>query len=157
MHLLRGLRQGRGIGFAAVLIALLSACDRAAEDRAAASAEQAVRETNRALNKAGEVARKGTREAVELARNAGDAAKEGAVEAGRALSDGGLTARVKTALLADETVAGSRIDVDSDSSSGVVTLSGRLASQAQVDRAVEIARGIDGVARVENRLTSEGA
>lgn len=145
---------GRALA-AACLLALVTGCDRSAEDRAADAAEQTVREANRALNKAGAVAREGTREAVEFARKTGEAAKTGAAEAGRALNDGALSARVKTALLADETVAGSSIDVDA--SAGVVTLSGRLPSAAQVERAVEIARSIEGVARVENRLTSEGA
>ena len=141
----------------AVVIAgtLLAGCDRASEDRAADAAQEAVRQTNRALNKAGEVARDGTQEALQAARKAGEVAKEGAAEAGRMLSDGGLTARVKTALLADESVKAANIDVDSKA--GVVTLSGRVSSQAEVDRAVEIARGIDGVTQVENRLTTGGA
>jgi hyperosmotically inducible protein len=142
---------------AAVAIAatFLTGCDRAAEDRAADAAQEAVRQTNRALNKAGEIARDGSQEAMQAARKAGEVAKEGAAEAGRMLGDGGLTARVKTALLADESVKAANIDVDSNS--GVVTLSGRLSSQAEVDRAVEIVRGIDGVTQVENRLTTGGA
>jgi hyperosmotically inducible protein len=137
-----------------VAAALLPAagCDRAQEDRAAEAASQAVRQTNQALSKAGEVAREGVREAGKAAQKATDAAKDGAGEAGRLLGDGALTAKVKTALLADEGVPGSSIDVDS--SAGVVTLSGRLASQSQIDRAVAIARAIDGVSRVENRLTT---
>jgi hyperosmotically inducible protein len=58
-------------------------------------------------------------------------------------------------LLADDTVPGTRIDVDSDG--GVVTLSGRLPTQAQVERALAITRGIEGVERVENRLTVDAA
>jgi osmotically-inducible protein OsmY len=133
--------------------ALLAGCDRAQEDRAADAASQAVRQTNQALNKAGDVARESAQEAGQVARKAGEVAKDGAKEAGRLLSDGTLTAKVKTALLADETVPGSRIDVDS--SAGVVTLSGQLATQAQIDRAVAIARGIEGVERVENRLSAQ--
>jgi hyperosmotically inducible protein len=131
----------------------LAGCDRGQEDRAAEAASQAVRQTNKALSKAEEVAREGLREAGQAARKAGGVAQEGAQEAGRVLSDGTLTAKVKTALLADEAVPGSSIDVDS--SAGVVTLSGKLASQAQVDRAVGIARNIEGVERVENRLSAQ--
>jgi hyperosmotically inducible protein len=133
----------------------LAACDRAQEERAAAGAAEAVRETNQALNKAGEVAREGLREAGELAREAGQVAREGTKEAGQMLAQGGLTAKVKTALLADEAVPGTRIDVDTQGA--VVTLSGRLETQAQIDRAVAIAAGIDGVERVENRLTLASA
>ena len=116
------------------------------------AASQAVRQTNQALNKAEDVAREGIGKAGQVARKAGDIAQDGAQEAGRVLSDGTLTAKVKTALLADEGVPGSSIDVHS--AAGVVTLSGRLANQAQVDRAVGIARNIDGVKQVESRLTA---
>ena len=129
---------------------LLSGCDRAQEERAADAAANAVRQTNQALNKAGEVAREGAKGAGEVARKAGNVAKEGAQEAGRLLNDGSLTAKVKSALLADEAVPATRIDVDS--SGGVVTLSGQLSDQAQIDRAVSITRKLEGVERVENRL-----
>jgi hyperosmotically inducible periplasmic protein len=138
---------------AAAAVVVLAGCDRAQEERAADAASQAVRQTNKALNKAEDVAREGLREAGQVARKAGDIAQEGAQEAGRVLSDGTLTAKVKTALLADEGVPGSSIDVDS--SAGVVTLTGQLVSQAQVDRAVGIARNIEGVERVENRLSAQ--
>ena len=122
----------------------LTACDQAREDRAATAASEAVRDTNQALKEAGEVAREGAREAGQMAR-------EGTREAGQLLAQGGLTAKVKTALLADETVPGARIDVDT--LGNTVMLSGGLASQAEIDRAVSIARGVQGVERVENRLT----
>jgi hyperosmotically inducible protein len=151
----------RGIRLRLVVVALglamaAAGCDRAEEDRAAQGASDAVRSANQALNKAEEVAREGAREAGQFARKAAEVAKEGAQESGRLLSDGGgLTAKVKTALLADEAVAGTSIDVDSNG--GVVTLTGRLSNQAEVERALAITRGIDGVERVENRLTAEAA
>jgi hyperosmotically inducible periplasmic protein len=134
---------------------LAAACDRAQEDRAAQNASEAVRSANQALSKAEEVAREGARETGEFARKAGEVIKEGAQTSGRLLSDGGLTAQVKTALLADDGVSGTSIDVDT--TGGVVTLTGRLANQAQVERALTIARGIEGVQRVENRLTAAEA
>lgn len=140
---------------AGVAVLGIAACDKAQEERAAATAAEAVRDTNQALRRAGEVTREGVREAGELAREAGQVAREGSKEAGQLLAQGGLTAKVKTALLADETVPGTRIDVDTQGA--VVTLSGRLATQAEIDRAVAIARGIEGVERVENRLTLASA
>jgi hypothetical protein len=142
--------QSRSLAVLGALL-LLCGCDRAQENRAADAAANAVRQTNQALNKAGEVVREGAKEAGVAARKAGDVAKDGAQEAGRLLNDGTLTAKVKSALLADDAVPGSRIDVDS--SAGVVTLSGRLSDQAQIDRAVGIARSVEGVERVESRLT----
>jgi osmotically-inducible protein OsmY len=132
--------------------ALMTGCDRAEEDRAAESAAQAVRNANQALSKAESVAREGARESGEFARKAGEVIREGAQTSGRLLTDGGLTAQVKTALLADKTVPGTRIDVDT--AGGVVTLTGQLENDAQIERALAIARGVEGVQRVENRLTA---
>jgi hyperosmotically inducible protein len=130
----------------------MTGCVRAQEDRAAQGASQAVHNANQALVKAGSVAREGARESGEFARKAGEVVREGAQTSGRLLTDGGLTAQVKAALLADDTVPGTRIDVDT--SAGVVTLTGELANQGQIERAVTIARNVGGVQRVENRLTA---
>jgi osmotically-inducible protein OsmY len=134
-----------------LVAAFLPGCDRSQEDKAAENAAQAVRSANQALNKAEAVAREGLQGAEQLARKAGDAAKDGA----HILTDGALTARVKTALLADDAVPGSSIDVDTQG--GVVTLTGQVSNPAQAERAVSIARSIEGVQRVENRLTTRGA
>ncbi len=67
------------------------------------------------------------------------------------LSDAWLTAKTKLALLADEDVSGSSINVDT--SSAVVTLKGEVEDQAQKARAVQIARGIEGVKQVQDHLT----
>ena len=69
----------------------------------------------------------------------------------RPVLDSGLTAEVKTRLLADPAVSGLRIDVDT--SERVVTLTGTVGSQAEKDRALAIARGVENVARVEDKLT----
>ncbi len=79
------------------------------------------------------------------------AASDAAARAGNAIANGALTAKVKTALLADAEVEGLRIDVDSND--GVVTLTGTLDRAAAVERAQAVARGIDGVRSVESRLT----
>jgi hyperosmotically inducible protein len=71
--------------------------------------------------------------------------------AGAAVSDSAVTAKVKTALLADDNVKGLKIDVDT--SGGVVTLNGTADSQANMTKAQTIARGIEGVKSVENKLT----
>lgn len=67
------------------------------------------------------------------------------------LSDAWLTAKTKLALLADEDVSGSSINVDT--SSAVVTLKGEVEDQAQKARALQIARGIEGVKQVQDHLT----
>ena len=52
---------------------------------------------------------------------------------GETIDDTTITTRVKTAMLNDPTVGGLRIDVDTFK--GVVTLSGRVKSQAEKDQA----------------------
>ena len=69
---------------------------------------------------------------------------------GRMVDDAAITAKVKAALLTANDVKGTDISVETNS--GRVTLSGVVQDQAQVDRAVNTARNVDGVVEVENRL-----
>jgi hyperosmotically inducible protein len=68
------------------------------------------------------------------------------------VKDSAITAKIKAAQAADSTVRATQIDVETDNN-GVVTLSGTARSQAEIDRAVQIARGVDGVTSVNNRMT----
>jgi len=72
-----------------------------------------------------------------------------------AASDPGITTAVKTKLAADDTVKAYQINVDTQG--GVVTLTGTVPSAAARDKALELARGTDGVTRVEDRLTVNAA
>jgi hyperosmotically inducible protein len=63
------------------------------------------------------------------------------------VGDTWITTKVKSSLLADEDVAGLQIDVET--LNGVVTMSGDVASQAQIDEARRIAGEIDGVTDVD--------
>jgi hyperosmotically inducible periplasmic protein len=69
---------------------------------------------------------------------------------GEFVDDTSIAARTKSALLADSDTEGLKIDVEVDRNR--VQLNGFVDSQAQVDRAGEIAKGISGVASVENNL-----
>ena len=69
---------------------------------------------------------------------------------GREVDDSVVTTRVKTALLADENVKSSDIAVATRK--GEVQLSGFVDSQNQIDRAVIVARGAEGVQGVRNEL-----
>lgn len=68
-------------------------------------------------------------------------------ESDQPVDDTWITTKVKASLLADEDVAGLKVDVDTVN--GVVTLSGDVASQAQIDEARRIAEGIEGVVDVD--------
>ena len=69
---------------------------------------------------------------------------------GETIDDTTTTTRVKTALLNDKAVGGLSIDVDTFK--GVVTLSGRVKSQAEKNQAVTLARRVDGVTEVKDAL-----
>ena len=69
---------------------------------------------------------------------------------GETIDDTTITTRVKTAMLNDPNVGGLRIDVDTFK--GVVTLSGRVKSQAEHDKAIQVARSISGVVDVKDGL-----
>jgi len=84
------------------------------------------------------------------ARDLGDRAGDSANRAGAALSDAAITSAVKAKLLADSGTRGTSIDVDTRA--GVVALNGTVASRAEAERAVTLARNTDGVDHVVNNL-----
>ncbi len=65
-------------------------------------------------------------------------------------TDAGITTAVKSKLAADDTVKAYQVDVDTNNK--VVTLSGDVATAAQKDHAVMIARNTDGVSDVIDQL-----
>ena len=78
-------------------------------------------------------------------------ATEAVARAGEVVGDAAITAKVKSALIADPDVKALRIDVDTRD--GVVTLNGSADQRANADKAMAIAQGIEGVKSVQNRLT----
>jgi hyperosmotically inducible protein len=71
-------------------------------------------------------------------------------KAGRALEDGKITAQVKAGILAEPGLKVLMIDVDTKE--GKVTLTGSADSAANVQKAEQIASGVQGVKSVDNRL-----
>ncbi len=71
---------------------------------------------------------------------------------GQRVDDAAITEKVKSALSAEPNVPGTTINVDTNA--GQVTLRGRVENQTQAERAVEVARGVEGVQRVDNQLTT---
>jgi hyperosmotically inducible protein len=133
----------RTIGTVGVLAASLLAvagCDRAGRDETAASDTQYPRNMDRpsAAPGAGGMSPSPTTPMGQVAQ-AGE--------------DTTTTAKVKAALAADSAVNGSNVSVETNS--GKVILTGALPA-AQIERAVQIARGVDGVRDVDNRLAATG-
>ncbi|WP_313317267.1 BON domain-containing protein [Stenotrophomonas sp.] len=70
-------------------------------------------------------------------------------------TDTWITTKVKAELLTTKDVSGLEIKVETVN--GVVTLSGTVASQAEVDRAVTAAKGVEGVKSVDSSALTAAA
>ena len=70
---------------------------------------------------------------------------------GAAIDDSVIEARVKSALFADADVKA--FDIKVDARKGEVQLSGFVDNEAQIDRALALAKGDEGVKGVDNRVT----
>ncbi|HEU4620955.1 MAG TPA: BON domain-containing protein [Burkholderiaceae bacterium] len=88
-------------------------------------------------------------------QNATNTATEAGRTAGAAIDDGLITTKVKAALLADDTVKGTDINVET--LKGEVMLSGFVESKTQLDRALKIAKDVEGVNKVNNKLAVRSA
>ena len=81
---------------------------------------------------------------------ASDAMERGAEQAGKALDDATVTAKVKTALVAEPNLKSTTINVDT--MGGVVTLKGTAESQEIRQKAEQVATSVEGVRSVRNEL-----
>lgn len=77
--------------------------------------------------------------------------QEQAANAGDKIDDAAITAKVKTALVAEPGLKALQIDVDT--ADGVVMLSGAVDSPSVIDRATQVVQAVPGVKSVDNRLT----
>ena len=66
------------------------------------------------------------------------------------MSDSALTAKVKTALIAETKLESMKIDVES--TAGVVTLSGEVPDKASITLAENVVEQVEGVKTVHNKL-----
>lgn len=67
-----------------------------------------------------------------------------------AISDTAITAKVKSVLLADADVKG--MDIKVETTNGVVALTGKVSGAAERSKAIQLARGVDGVREVNDAL-----
>lgn len=87
----------------------------------------------------------------QAAQTAGNAVGKAATDTGQALTDTAITSKVKAAIFAEPGLKSLQINVETND--GMVTLTGTVNSQGNSDKAVTIARNVDGVKGVSNRLT----
>jgi len=71
-------------------------------------------------------------------------------QAGNYMDDSAVTAKVKAALVDDSAIKSTDISVKTDA--GVVTLSGFVTSQDQAEKAVTLAKSVEGVKSVSDKL-----
>lgn len=92
-----------------------------------------------------------TQKAKEVGAQVGAKTAEAANRAEAALSEGALTAKIKSKMTLDDLVQARTIDVTTNGRT--VTLSGSVRSTAERDRAVQLARETEGVSQVVDRLS----
>jgi hyperosmotically inducible protein len=98
----------------------------------------------------GTAGRVSTEKAKQVGAEVGAKTAEAANRAGEVLSDGALTAKIKSKMALDDLVQARAIDVTT--SGHIVTLSGNVRSVAERDRAVQLAKETAGVTQVVDRL-----
>lgn len=89
-----------------------------------------------------------TEDAAEVVADKTEDAAEGLAEK---TADATITSAVKMKFAADKTVEAFAIDVDTRN--GIVTLTGTVKSKSEADRAVLLAKGVEGVKSVTPKLT----
>jgi len=99
----------------------------------------------------GTAGRVDTSKAERVGAEVGEKTAQAANRAQEVLSDGSLSAKIKSKMALDDSVRARSIDVST--TDHVVTLSGIVRSQAEHDRAVQLARETNGVTRVVDNLT----
>ena len=87
----------------------------------------------------------------EESKDAGNHVANATSKAGQSIDDAAITASIKSKLIADDELKA--IDINVDTSKGVVTLTGAAPNAKALERATTIARSTDGVSDVKNHLT----
>ena len=85
------------------------------------------------------------------AHDLGNTMERKADQAGQAIDDAAITTSIKGKYLADDTLKG--LDISVETQHGVVTLTGSVQSDSAKELATTIAQGVDGVTSVNNQLT----
>lgn len=138
------LHKTLAIAVAGVLSLGLVACDQKP------TAEQVGQDIDRAVDKTGQQMAQAADKAEGKMDQAQSAISEKAASAGSTVADAAITAKVKSALIAEPGLKSTGIDVVTEK--GVVSLFGTTVSDANRERATRVAANIEGVKSVENNL-----
>lgn len=122
-----------------------------ARDKAKGTAGTVGEKTREGAEKSKDGAKKVGEKTKDGAEKVVDKTKEGLSKTGEVITDGWITSRISTKFVNEKTLEGSDIDVDTNDH--VVTLSGTVMSAAGRARAVAIAKEVEGVHKVVDKLT----
>src|SRR5262249_10245289 len=100
--------------------------------------------------KATDATKKGAEKTKEVGEKAVDKTKEGLSKTGEVITDGWITTRIKSKYMGDEMLRASDIKVDTNDH--VVTLTGSVVSPAAHAKAIGMAKDVEGVKRVVDRM-----
>lgn len=134
------------IATTAVLFSL-AACGRNEDATVGEKIDGAIQSTEQAAQNAKQDVQSAASTVERETAQAGQAVAEGA-------SDMAITAKVKTALAADDQLSALSIDVTTDK--GEVSLTGPAPTAAAADRATVLAKAVEGVTNVHNKLVVSG-
>jgi len=138
------LRKTLAIATVGVLTLGLVACDQKNP------AEKVGQDIDRAIDKTGRQITQVAEKAEDKMDQAKSTVSEKTAQAGSAMADATITAKVKSALIAEPGLKSTGIDVVTEK--GVVSLFGTTASGASRERATQLAAAVEGVKAVENNL-----
>ena len=144
------------LGFVLTLAAGLAlvACDDRTDRSVGQKLDSALERTQQKLAAAGDKIAQQTDRAVTSVKEK-TAATDTGTDANRTMSDGAITASIKTDYLKDPDLSVLKIDVDTRN--GVVTLNGLAENDEARGRAEKIAQGVKGVKEVRNYLVTKRA
>lgn len=141
----------RNIHLATLAIAMslgLSACDKPGSAEKVGA--EAGREIDQAAAKTQDKINEASAKTQEKISEASAKLSEQSAKTETAIEDTAVTAKIKTAILAEP---GLKVaDINVDTVRGVVTLSGMVDTAANSERVSQIARGVSGARQVDNRL-----
>ena len=96
-------------------------------------------------------AKTGAEKTVDATKKAAGATKSAVSKTGENITDGWITSRIKTKFMGEEVLRASSINVDTNNH--VVTLKGAVPTVAARDKALALAKEVEGVDRVVDTLT----
>lgn len=148
-------RAGYVLAFVASSIAIVG-CDNTDNRTAGQKLDDTIARTEKAADQVADKTARMAGEAKQHVENSNlpermaDAARDAGKAMAKATDDATITASVNAGLANDPQLSALRIDVDTDA--GKVTLTGPAPNAQAKERAEQIARNVEGVSSVDNRL-----